>query len=166
MAALVGTGTVPLVLRSGWTVWGVSSGLSQPQVWEMHRNWSRLGWCLSRDQDLGKIDPRNIFFHDKVKVAVSSSSSLWCLATIAVLCAPTTQDQGAGGLHCSFTRVTCLQLSLEMLESKSPSQVFPGAIRWWVVTAKAEKRTGYSRQYLISASWDFSVVSILTYNVF
>lgn len=79
------------------------------------------------------------------------------------------QTREWGESTAASTDVTCLQLSLEVLESKSPSQVFPGTVRWCVGTkrvAEAEKRTGYNRQYLISASWDFSVVSILTHNIF
>lgn len=72
MAALTGTGTLPLVLTLGWTV---VEGFFKPKptsVWEV--GGTEAAW--GRAWDLGKIDLRNVCFHAQVKVTVNPSSSL------------------------------------------------------------------------------------------
>lgn len=87
------TGTLPLVLRSAWTVLESFSNLwcgrcigteaDRDGAWAQTRTWKMLIW--------GTFS----FITD------NSRSSLWCLPRIMVLCA-SAQDQGAGGVHCSL----------------------------------------------------------------
>lgn len=60
----------------------------------------QTGVVLSRDQDW-KTLTWGTFSFIKVKVTVSTSSSLFCLPRITVFSAPTTQNQGVGGV-CSL----------------------------------------------------------------
>lgn len=87
---------------------------------------------MSVDQGLEngiKMGFRNVFFHCIVKArrvkqhCSDAFSESWCFVQLLH------KIMERGESTADSTHVSCLQLSLEELKSKSPSQVFPAAVR-------------------------------------